>query len=373
MKIIHIIPNLLKGGAERIALNICNEISTRSEHEVLLITFQPDNAYTFLTQSIPWKVIPSDVVPSISGKMRVNVNELQRTIEEFKPDIIHAHLFKTIMVLSQVDYNSAHYFIHFHDNMYQFEHFSLGKCFSKKMWTDWYERRLVLQSFRQKNVSAITISNETERYARNVLPSTIEVYKLLNAIDRKRFFSEVTHKASNRMVIIGSLVDKKNQLLAIQVLSALIQRGINVSLDLVGDGVNRRALEDYVFEHQLTESVTFHGNVDYPEKILKEASIYLHTAKIESFGLVLVEAMAAGLPIVCTNGGGNKDLIVEGKNGFLVDEFDADLLADKVELLIRNPEKRIKMAKNAQVFSKQFDISEYSDRLIELYTSKLLQ
>lgn len=373
MKIIHIIPNLLKGGAERIALNICNEISTRSEHEVLLITFQPDNAYTFLTQSIPWKVIPSDVVPSISGKMRVNVNELQRTIEEFKPDIIHAHLFKTIMVLSQINYTSALYFIHFHNAMHQLAPLSPSKCLNKQMWTDWYERRLVLKSFRQKRISAIAISDDTERYARKVLPSTIEVYKLLNAIDRKRFFSEVSEKTSNRLVMVGSLLENKNQLLAIQVLSSLIRRGIDVSLDLVGDGVNRRALEDYVSEHQLMESVTFHGNVDYPEKILKEASIYLHTAKIESFGLVLVEAMAAGLPIVCTNGGGNKDLIVEGKNGFLVDEFDADLLADKVELLIRNPEKRIEMAKNAQVFSKQFDISEYSDRLIELYTSKLLQ
>lgn len=373
MKIIHVIPNLRKGGAERIALDTCNEICTRSEHEVLLITFQPDNAYTFLTQSILWKVIPSDVVPSISGKMQVNVNELQRTIEEFKPDIIHAHLFKTIMVLSQIDYTSARYFIHFHDNMHQFEHFSLSKCFSKKTWTNWYERRMVLKTFRQKNVSAITISNETERYARNVLPSTIEVYKLFNAIDRNRFFSEVTQKASNRMVMIGSLVDKKNQLLAIQVLSALIERDIDVSLDLVGDGVNRPTLEDYVSEHQLTESVTFHGNIDYPEEILKGASIYLHTAKIEPFGLVLVEAMAAGLPIVCTNGGGNKDLIIEGDNGFMVNEFNAELLADRIEFLIKNPEKRLEMGRNAQAFSKQFDISEYSDRLIELYGSKLLQ
>lgn len=369
MKIIHIIPNLRKGGAERITLDICNEIHSQGEHEVLLITFQPDNAYTFLTESLPWKVVPADVVPSITGKASVSVSELRETIEAFQPDIIHAHLFKTIMVLSQIHYE-AHYFIHFHDNMHQLKPFSWSHCFQKKMWTDWYERRLVLTSFKKKSVSAIAISNDTANYARKVLPPTVQVHQLLNAIDRKRFYAEVKEQASNRIVMIGSLVDKKNQLLAIQTVENLIQRGMNVQLDLIGDGANRNKLGAYVDSYQLTQQVIFHGNIDYPERILNKASVYVHTAKIEAFGLVIVEAMAAGLPVVCTNGGGNKDLILEGENGFLINTFDAEALADKVELLIKNPELRLEMGKKAQDFSKQFDISVYVKNLILLYSCK---
>ncbi len=371
MKIIHIIPNLRKGGAERIALDICNEIHSQGEHEVLLITFQPDNAYTFLTESLPWKVVPADIVPSITGKASVSVSELQETIEAFQPDIIHAHLFKTIMVLSQIHYE-AHYFIHFHDNMHQLKPFSWSHCFQKKMWTDWYERRLVLTSFKKKSVSAIAISNDTANYARKVIPPTVQVHQLLNAIDRKRFYAEVKKKASNRIVMIGSLVENKNQLLAIQVIEQLLKREIDVRLDLVGDGVNRSKLEEYVSQNELSNFITFHGKVDHPENVLREASLYLHTSKSEAFGLVLIEAMAAGLPVVCTNGGGNKDLILEGENGFLINIFDAEALADKVELLIKNPEQRLEMGKKAQDFSEQFDISVYTAELTRIYSSKLL-
>lgn len=370
MKIIHIIPNLRKGGAERITLDICNEIQSQGEHEVLLITFQPDNAYTFLAETLPWKVIPADVVPSITGKASVSVSELQKTIEEFQPDIIHAHLFKTIMVLSQIHYE-AHYFIHFHDNMHQLKPFSWSHCFQKKMWTDWYERRLVLKSFKKKSVSAIAISNDTAHYARKVLPPTIQVHQLLNAIDRKRFYAEVKKKASNRIVMIGSLVEKKNQLLAIRTVENLIQKGINVQLDLIGDGANRNKLGAYVDSCQLRQQVTFHGNIDHPERILHKSSIYLHTAKIEPFGLVILEAMAAGLPVVCTNGGGNKDLILEGENGFMINTFAPEALANKVEFLIKNPEQRIEMGKRAQKFSEQFNISVYVRNLTLLYSSEI--
>lgn len=367
MKIIHVIPNLRKGGAERIVLNICTEIQAQNEHDILLITFQPDNAYTFLTENLNWKVVPSDVIPSITGKAEINVSELQSTIDDFQPDVIHAHLFKTMMVLSQITNNSAKLFLHFHDNMFQLERFSWSKLFQKSMWTNLYEKQLIYRVYNKRNVTAIAISDDTLRYANKVLPNKIEVIKLLNAIDRERFFSEAKRERSNRIVMIGSLVEKKNQRLAIETIDELRTRGIHLSLDLVGDGILRQDLEDHVQTKDLIERVTFHGAVNYPEQILEKALIYIHTSKVEAFGLVLVEAMSAGLPVVCTDGGGNRDLILEGKNGFMVNEFSTKLLADKVEYLIKHPGKRVVMGKNAQEFSRKFDISSYTKKLIELY------
>lgn len=367
MKIIHVIPNLRKGGAERLVLNICNQLHAHTSHEVLLITFSADNAYEFLTGDINWKVIPSDVVPSISSKAHIDVAQLQKTIANFQPDIIHAHLFKSMMVLSQLDFGAAHSFIHFHDNMHQLEPFSFGKIAKKIRWTNLYEKRMLYRSFSNRSVSAITISNDTFRYAQAVLPKEIKVHKLLNAIDWKRFYSDVNQTCSKRIVMIGSLVKKKNQLLAIKTIQELISRNVAVHLDLVGDGFLRNYLEEYVQNHQLGEAVTFHGSIDHPESVLSKACLYIHTAKLESFGLVLIEAMAAGLAVVCTDGGGNRDLMNEGSNGFMVEEFSEQQLADKVEYLLRHSEERIKMGQEAQTFSKKFDISNYTDQLIKLY------
>lgn len=368
MKIIHVIPNLRKGGAERIVLNICNEIHSRQEHDVLLITFEQDNSYEFLTRNINWKVVVSDVIPSISGKATINISELQKTIEDFQPDIIHAHLFKSIIVISQIHYDKAHYVIHFHDNMHQLENFSVGRITKKSAWTNYYEKRMVLKSFRKKRLSVITISDETERFARKVLSNSIPVYKLHNAIDYDRFFSEVRNRNEGQIVMIGSFVPKKNQLLAIQAIQELDSRGHKVVLNLVGDGPLKSNLEKYSQENGISHLVNFLGVVDYPEKVLSEASIYLHTAIIEPFGLVLLEAMAAGLPVVCTNGGGNSDLIVEGENGFMINEFSPELLAYKVEFLWKNADKRMEMGRKAQEYSRQFDMKSYVDRLIQLYS-----
>lgn len=371
MKIIHVIPNLLKGGAERIVLNICNEIQNKNEHEVLLITFQAENEYSFLTKNINWKVVPSDVVPSISGKTSINVTELQKIIDDFNPDIIHAHLFKSIMVLSQIE-NDAHYFLHFHDNMHQLANFSITGLFQKTTWTNFYEKRMLSRIYAKRKSTAISISDATHAYAEEVLPNGIAVHKLLNAIDRERFFSEVKEVRSPRLVMIGSFVEKKNQLLAIETVKELESRGLSVVLDLIGDGILRTELENYVQKNELTEFVKFHGSLNHPEMILSEAAIYIHTAKVEPFGLVLVEAMAAGLTIVSTDGGGNRDLIIEGENGFMVQEFSSGLLADKIEFLIDNPEKRFEMGRKAQEFSRKFDISNYVEELIFLYKKSSL-
>ena len=68
LKILHIIPSLQKGGAERITLDICNEIQKRKEHQVKLFTFHEANNYCFLTSGLDYNVIPSHFIPSIKGK-----------------------------------------------------------------------------------------------------------------------------------------------------------------------------------------------------------------------------------------------------------------------------------------------------------------
>ena len=92
LRIIHIIPNLNTGGAERLVLDICNEIKTYKDHRVELITFSDNNEYSHLTKNIKWHVIHSKFSPSILKKNMINLEKLQQFIIEFEPDIIHSHL-----------------------------------------------------------------------------------------------------------------------------------------------------------------------------------------------------------------------------------------------------------------------------------------
>lgn len=370
MKILHVLPEIRKGGAERIALDICIELSKRKDMQVQLITFKENNAYPFLTESINWKVIPSKVLPSITGKSFVEVTELQKHIDFFKPDIVHSHLFESEMVLSKVSLSTSQRVIHFHDNMAQFENLQLNTFLRKIRFANWIEKKIVLSGLIPQRTKIIAISEDSYKYARGVLPRFDKIFLLPNAIDFKRFNrNTLKEKRINELTIIGSLVAKKGHDLAIKTIKMLKDRGMDVHLNILGDGPLRHNLQDLVHELDLINEVSFHGNVEYPEEFLSTTSIYLHTASYEPFGLVLLEAMASGNVVVCTDGRGNRGLIKDGYNGFMVKHRDPELLADRLEYLVLNPSLTHDMGTNAIEFASKFDIRIYVDNLLEIYQS----
>ena len=93
MKILHIIPSLDKGGAERLTLDIVRSLKDIPHVEVALVIFRNQNNYSFLTDEIDFEIIPSFYTPSLKGKGKKDVKDLQDYIDSFKPDIIHSHLF----------------------------------------------------------------------------------------------------------------------------------------------------------------------------------------------------------------------------------------------------------------------------------------
>ena len=90
------------------------------------------------------------------------------------------------------------------------------------------------------------------------------------------------------------------------------------------------------------------------------------------FGLVILEAMATGLPVVSLDGYGNRELIIENENGFMLpNNASAAAFAEKIIFMINNPEERIRMGKYSSQFVKKYDLNHYSQTLIDLYTQKL--
>lgn len=364
MKIIHLIPNLRKGGAERLCIDTCHALHNTTD--VLLVNLHPENAYSFLTKGLNRKIIPAKVLPSVSGKSIIEVDALQRVVDAFQPDVIHVHLFEALMVASHVRH-TAHLVVHFHDNMVQFENFSWRTLLSKQRITNFFEKRLILKSLKQHKVTFIGISEHTVGYMKKVLPNNAQIVTLLNAIDTHRFYAAPESSRTHELTMIGSLVPKKNQHLAILVVADLIKRGIDVQLNLLGAGSEREKLEKVTQQLNLEQYIFFQGNVDYPERFLKKSAVYLHTARYEPFGLVILEAMAAGLPVVCTDGGGNRDLIREGENGFLVETNKPEDLADKIGFLLQHDDIRKQMGENAQRYAQEFDIKTYATRLLAIY------
>ncbi len=370
LRVLHVIPDLSKGGAERMTLDICREIANRNI-SVAIVNFREKNDYTYLTEGVYRVVAPSVYIPSISGKTKSDLSAYKKFVKEFNPDVIHSHLFEAEMLTRQVIIPGVKYITHLHDNMSQFKNFSILDIFNKKRLIALYEKKLILNQYRSCGNRFIAISRHTADYFNLSLPVDIRnVIIIHNAIDFERFhkcFSIRNITEPVRLVSTGSLVKKKNQIFLPEVVKILKERGLTVKLDILGDGPCRNIIEQKIKELNLSNEITLRGNVDNVEEYLTNAHIYVHPATYEPFGLAILEAMAAGLPCVMLDGKGNRDIAVNGKNGFLIESANPNEFAEKILQLIMQPGLYRSQMEYAARYAERFDMKNYVDRLLAYY------
>ena len=371
VKILHIIPSLQKGGAERLVLDIVTELQKRQDVQVELVTFSDENAYQTDYPTIQPTVIPSWVKTSIFKPWTYHIQELQSFVDSYAPDVIHTHLFEAEFVSRCLHYPKATWFSHCHDNMKQFRSFDSNTLCNKELMTNLYEKRRLLAHYKRNGgTTFIAISADTQAYFKqNGRGYPVEL--LPNAIQYDRFAivqSKREPSAMLRLINIGSFQLKKNQKFAVAVANELKNRGIDFNITFLGDGAERKQVEQLVVENGLQSNCIFTGNVNDVPQYLQQSDIYIHTATYEPFGLVLIEAMAAGLPVVCLDAKGNRDIMEQGKNGYILEDQDSSLFADAILKIWNDKELYGQMSEYAQEYAKKYDIKEYVDRLIEVYT-----
>lgn len=141
-------------------------------------------------------------------------------------------------------------------------------------------------------------------------------------------------------------------------------------LEIYGEGELREELQSQINDNSLSERIKLQGALkDIHSKYL-ESSIFVMTSHAEGFGIVIVEAMEAGLPIVSFDFPcGPKDLVKNGENGILVRNGDIDGLAEAIIKLIKSEELRVRMGREAYNNSKQYYQEEIMGQWDQLFKS----
>jgi len=253
--------------------------------------------------------------------------------------------------------------------MVQFKNFSLKTLFNKQKLTNYYEKKYLFKRYKKNGGNHfIAISKDTKKYFEKTAKSYL-LTKISNAIDYNKFYNKRKFIDKKQIVIanIGSFIKKKNQAFIFEIAKKLTERNVIFCINILGDGINRNSLIEKARILNLEKYIIFHGSVNNVEEYLWNSDIYLHTATYEALGLVLLEAMASGLPVITLDGKGNRDLIEEGKNGYMLYNQNAEDFANQIVKLWNDKEKYRQMSKYAQQFAVKYDIVPYVERLLELY------
>lgn len=144
-------------------------------------------------------------------------------------------------------------------------------------------------------------------------------------------------------------------------------------LILVGDGYQRRRIEKLALSLKLEQSVHFLGTRQNISDILKECEICILCSQTEGLSNALIEYMMAGKPVVATDVGGNKEVVIDGVTGFLVPPGEIELLAQRISELLHNEKLARKMgAEGRRVAQEKFSTTKMVEKHILLY-KKLLE
>lgn len=156
-----------------------------------------------------------------------------------------------------------------------------------------------------------------------VVPNIIDTHLFLEA--RKR-----SHEGF-RLVTTSNLIPLKRTKNILQVLPDIIAEYNDVKLDIIGEGVLKGELMEFVKSHGLENNVEFHGLLtrDNISKIYEVSDCFILPSSTETFGVAYVEAMAAGLPVIATKCGGPEDFVDE-LNGIMIEVDDMQQLKDAI-------------------------------------------
>ena len=375
MKILHIIPDLRKGGAERLVIDIIRELSIRPGVTASIIIFRDSIEYKTDGIRASIHVIPSSVNLSILRTSEYNISDLQKFIDSYKPDIIHSHLAEAEIVSRSIYYPHAKWFSHCHDNMIVFKNEGRKALFNKKLFTRLFEKKYLLKRYDENGgTHFVAVSTNTLNYFKENLPANKYIVTLLsNAIDLSRIKPKQNTTQKNKLTLIniGSFVKNKNQQFLTRIIQEILSRGIECDCIMLGSGPEEENVKKLSQEIGISNNVRFEGNVEDVGVYLSQSDIYVHTAFSESFGLVLLEAMGTGLPTVSLDNGGNNDIIQNGVNGYILPQPDAKLFADKIIGIFQDRNLYDTISQRGLESVKKYDIQAYTSQLLNIYEEDL--
>jgi glycosyltransferase involved in cell wall biosynthesis len=193
-------------------------------------------------------------------------------------------------------------------------------------------------------------------------------------IDVDFFLSETDCKIKNkfRVIVVGLLCLRKGIQYLLQAWNQL-----NLPVDkaeLVLVGCIQSDFELVLKNFKLRKNIIFYGSTDRAglKKLYNNSSIFVLPSVEDGFGMVLGEAMACGLPVICTENVGAAEMVKNNKNGFVVPAASSQALAEKILWCYQNQDTLVYMGKDAKEWVKNWSWDNYGKNIIEVY-KKVLQ
>ncbi len=194
---------------------------------------------------------------------------------------------------------------------------------------------------------------------------------ILNGAHVEKFFKLPANPGSAlpriRFGIAARLTDAKDHFTLLRAFAAVVAEIPEAELYIAGDGLLRNRLESFTRELHLADRVTFMGALPDIPQFMSQLDIFVLSSLSEGLPLSILEAMAAGLPVVSTRAGGTEEAAVDGRNAYLVAPGDPGALAQAMIRMARAPNLAQMGAAGRQIVQEKFRIEQTWQEYYKLF------
>lgn len=353
LKVAIVLPYFGAGGAEKMVLQLVTGLDQSKIHtEVFCVYGEPMGntmERTLQDRGIAIHYIGKKLGFSLSAMRR-----LFHALDRFAPDLIHTHLYACVYAAPWSVIRKKPCLHTFH---------TLPEIENARF----IRRRLTKFLVKRKIMIPVAISKSNQQMVADYYGLTIaDVPMVHNPVDVGKFAAGKPEKdGAFRFITVGRFSKEKNQQLMYRAFAAFLNRGHEARLLMLGKGEEEATLKALSEELGIADKIDYPGHVDNVEDYLKTADVFLLSSCYEAQPLCVLEAMAAGLPVISTDVGGVCDIVTD--NGILVPADEIGAMADAMEKLYLDKSIRKQMSQSAVKNAATFDVANTVRGYSELY------
>lgn len=377
MRIAYIYPALSTvGGADRVVTNKANYFADKCGYDVYIITAHQCGSPLFFTLSDKVKHIDIGVNFNLQYKhsffirgaiylylLRKYKKKLSRLLYELKLDIVITTISRDIDFLYAINDGSikiaeVHTTKESIRNLQMLKQKNILYKLTWYIWTRKIERSI-------KKFAALVVLTKRDAIAwSKVFPAIVIPNSMPFAA------SEIPTYRNNKILSVGRLSEEKGYERLIDAWSLIASKYPNWKIEVYGDGTLKRALIDKINKSHVSSSFEIKDPVKNIIDKYLESSFFVLPSKFEGFGMVLIEAMTCGLPVISFNCPfGPAEIIKNGEDGFLVENGNIEQFAERMSYLIENEDVRSMLGSKAKINVQRYDEDVVMKQWTDLFES----
>ncbi len=359
LRILHLIPSL-DGGAGRGVIEIMRRHASGTQFTPRICVLGRRSPDLVLGPDEPVEYLDTPVHERATTFQRLT--RLRKILKTWQPHLVHSHLWPAALTAGLVLPSTMPHLIHIRDTQASLTSRRLG---------DRLRRWSLQRTIARPSVRLVAVSAAASEYASRALGIAPDrITTIINGVDQERFLAvrPLPDQAASRMVIAsaGRLIADKGFDHLIRAV-ALMKSRDQVLLRIAGIGSEEPGLRKLAQSLALAEQVEFAGAVADMPAYLEQADLFAHASIKEGMSRVLIEAMAAGRPVITMEHAGVDELVVNGVTGRIVSN-DIAKLAQGLDELLHDRARLVRMGGAARERAiERFSIERVAREVGDLY------